>query len=49
MAKPVRKGFSKALFDENDKQAKRAARDLAATFGLDEIVENPQQYGIDLD
>jgi len=48
MAKPVRKGFSKALFEENDGQAKRAARDLAATFGLDEIVENTQRYGIDL-
>jgi|ETNvirenome_6_85_1030632.scaffolds.fasta_scaffold11322_3 hypothetical protein len=44
----VRKSFSKALFDENDPQARNAARDLAATFGLDEIIENSNQYGIDL-
>jgi len=48
MSKPVRKGFSKALFDQNDGPARQAVRGLAKTFGLDEIVENPARYDIDL-
>jgi len=48
MSKPVRKGFSQALFDKNDGPARDAAQSLSILLGVDEIVDNSNQYGIDL-